>query len=116
MPITNALGYRKSIILANLIGIVAIGVTLIEKVVAICVGRFFFGLSIGILQMAGTSFVIETVPGKLMGVFGPLINIGINTGILIGTFMGLIIPQDDTSPDFMTSQSWRYVFAAPWAL
>lgn len=103
LPITKALGYRKSLILANVIGLASVGGSLIEKIVFICVGRFFFGLSIGILQVAGTSFLIETVPSKLMGIFGPLINVNINTGILLGTFMGLIIPHDSSSSDFLTS-------------
>mmetsp|Transcript_23132 Transcript_23132/g.30825 ORF Transcript_23132/g.30825 Transcript_23132/m.30825 type:complete len:133 (+) Transcript_23132:322-720(+) len=116
ISITGSLGNRKSILLANLIGIVGVGVSIIENIFAICIGRLIFGFSVGVLQVAGTSFVIETVPGQLMSIFGPLINININTGILIGTFMGLIIPQDSSDPDYMTSQAWRIVFAFPWLL
>ena len=53
------------------------------------------------------------MPGQLMGVFGPMINIQLNIGVMLGTLMGLIIPSDSTEKGYLDSQSWRLVFGFP---
>ena len=67
----------------------------------------------GQVQFSGPCYVFETMPGQLMGVFGPMINIQLNIGVMLGTLMGLIIPSDSTEEGYLDSQSWRFVFGFP---
>lgn len=47
IKIAGALGHRKSLLLANLIAAIGVGITLIANLYAINVGRFLLGFSMG---------------------------------------------------------------------
>ena len=108
----SAFGKRKTLIWVNLLGLGGVLITLVQNLITICAGRLIFGFSVGVLQVVGTSFLVETMPSSMMGFCGPYVNILINVGILVGSIMALAIPTVD-SADFLGSESWRYIFAAP---
>ena len=78
----------------------------------ICIGRLIFGFSVGVLQVVGPAFTFETMPSSMMGLCGPYMNVLINMGILIGSMMSLTVPSQDAD-DYLTSESWRFVFGVP---
>ena len=110
--IMGKISKRATMIVANLIGMVGISITMMKNFYAFCAGRLVFGVCIGILQIVGPTFLVMSVPPDLMVIFGPFINIIINFGIFLNSLLAYILP-DDTDPTYMTSNSWRIIFAVP---
>ena len=105
-------GKRKALIYANMIGSVGVAITLFKHLYTFLLGRLIYGFSIGIIQAIAPRFLLSTVPSETTSTFGPIINLVINSGIFLGNVMALIIPTDSDS-DYLTSNSWRYLFALP---
>ena len=90
--IMGKISKRATMIVANMIGMVGISITMIKNFYAFCAGRLVFGVCIGILQIAGPTFLVMSVPPDLMVIFGPFINIIINFGIFLNSLLAYILP------------------------
>jgi hypothetical protein len=54
------------------IGIFGCGLTLIEKIYAILIGRVIWGYSLGVLSVTISRYIEETTPAFMLGTFGPI--------------------------------------------
>lgn len=62
LSLMNRVGKRRSLIFANCIGAIGVAFTLVKNIYFICIGRIILGASVGVLQVVGPSYIIETVP------------------------------------------------------
>ena len=105
------IGRRKTLIIFNLFSMVALGITLIENVWAISVGKLLFGFSAGVISIAAPKMLDETVPAHLVGAFGIMTNFYIAFGILLNFLLGLGLPQDPLL--YSQDQFWRISYGFP---
>jgi MFS family permease len=77
----------------NFVGIVAVLLTLFLNVYTICFGRILFGICGGIFGVALPRMIEETVPAKILGSFGVITNLSVNTGSLVAILMGIGLPD-----------------------
>jgi MFS family permease len=101
-------------IIFNFIAIIAVLSTLFLNVYLICLGRLVFGICGGIFGVALPRMIEETVPHQLLGPFGVITNLSVNTGGLIAIMMGLGLPDDPKDPVMKTTNFWRVIFGLPW--
>ena len=55
-------GRRNTLIIGNAMGMIACAATVDRNFYVILIARFFFGVSVGIINGAGTRIIEETVP------------------------------------------------------
>lgn len=105
-------GRRRMMLLFNFIAIVAVLMTLFLNVYSICFGRILFGICGGIFGVALPRMIEETVPAQLLGQFGIITNLSVNTGSLIAILMGIGLPDSDAEK--AETNFWRVIFGLPW--
>lgn len=59
---------------------------------AICVGRFFFGVAIGVFSVVVPKMIEETTPSYLLQTFGISTNLALTFGEMIVIIMGSFLP------------------------
>jgi MFS family permease len=74
-------------------------------------GKFFQGLGSGMILSAASVYIPETVPIKLVGGFGSLLNLGVTLGLSVYMFLSLLVPTDPAA--LAKTQIWRYLLALP---
>ena len=79
----------------NFLAIIAVLLTLFLNVYSICFGRILFGICGGIFGVALPRMIEETVPAQLLGSFGVITNLSVNTGSLMAILMGIGLPDSD---------------------
>ena len=66
------MGRRNTLIYFNLFSLISCGLTLIENIHLIIIGKLLFGFSSGVLNVAGPKMLDETCPVHLIGAFGSI--------------------------------------------
>ena len=105
-------GRRRMMIIFNFIAILGVLSTLFLNVYLICLGRLVFGICGGIFGVALPRMIEETVPTQLLGSFGVITNLSVNTGSLVAILMGLGLPED--TKGMQETNFWRVIFGLPW--
>lgn len=67
-----SLGRKNSFVLASLISSIGAGISLVENITAILIGRVVWGYGVGALSVNISRYVEETVPPFLLVYFGPI--------------------------------------------
>lgn len=107
------IGRRKTILIFNVIGLLALLATLVLNLYTILIGKFIFGFCSGIINVAGPKMLDETVPTSLLGAFGILTNTYICLGIFIGMLIGMGLPKDGDIEGFKKDEFWRVIYGFP---
>jgi MFS family permease len=107
-------GRRRMMLLFNVLAILAVGLTLFLNVYLICLGRLLFGFCGGIFGVALPRMIEETVPQNLLGPFGIVTNLSVNTGGLVAILMGAGLPDSADTAAMKSTQFWRIIFGLPW--
>lgn len=108
------IGRRKTILIAMLIGIVGCCVQIIKLYWCLLLGRTTYGFSSGILSTCIVRLTEEYVPLRTFPTIGPIFHLSMNIGTLIGAFLGLLVPAEDSSVETLNSyNSWRFIMAFP---
>ena len=107
------MGRRKTIIIFNVLSIIGLCTSLIEKLASIVIGKFIFGFSVGVLNVAGPKMLDETVPVELLGAFGIATNVYICFGIGLATLIGVGLPEDGDIEGYKQDTFWRVVYGFP---
>lgn len=74
-------GRRKTVLIGNLIILVSFALQLEINVYLLSAGKFVQSVGSGMILSATSIMVPETVPKKLLGGFGSLINLGVVLGL-----------------------------------
>lgn len=83
-------GRRFSTFIMNILILVGVAISLFQTIPTIFIGRFIQGCAAGVMQMCGIKSIFESVPGRLLGVYGSFTNIFLNSGGLICVILGAI--------------------------
>ncbi|XP_058002528.1 D-xylose-proton symporter-like 2 isoform X2 [Hevea brasiliensis] len=103
--IADFLGRRRELILAALIYLVGALVTaLAPDFVIMVIGRFIFGIGIGLAMHAAPMYIAETAPSKIRGRLISLKEFFIVLGMVAGYGIGSLLVD--------TVAGWRYMYGA----
>ena len=58
-------------------------------------GRCLYGIAGGIAPVIMSKSIIETIPGELSGQFGIMTNGFFGIGVMLMTFLNLILPKNE---------------------
>ena len=100
------------LIIFSILGCVGCALCTILNFYVVLIGRIIYGLSNGVVSTSAIRFIDETCPGKHYGIGIALWVSFQNVGAFIAMMSGLLLPDDD-SPEYATSNLWRYVFGFP---
>jgi len=87
-------GRKKAILCWNCIVILGCGLSLLRTMATICIGRFLIGLAAGLMNVACSKAIDETIPIEQQAFFGATTNMMINFGIMVAMALGFILPTD----------------------
>ena len=90
-------------------------ITLTDNSVLLCIGRFIYGLPVGVFSVYTPKFLSETAPIEIKGSAGALNQVQISLGILIAFAMGLQIGEldEDAIDSFEVQYYWYVLFMMP---
>jgi MFS family permease len=107
-------GRKRVVITWNIIGIISCGLSMWPNTWVITAGRIIYGLTAGILTVAGSATVNETVPNHLLDKgFSQCTNISICLCILLSMILGIGMPRDNEVDMLKTTHYWQFVYAFP---
>lgn len=105
----QSLGPKKTIIIFNVFGLIGSIMSLQLSFKLMCLGRFFFGLTSGVLLCATSRVLEDTIPVRLIDK-----GFGTSTNILMQlfTFMLLLtaIGMPDNRDQLETTRWWRCIY------
>ena len=105
----QSLGPKKTIIIFNVFGLIGSIMSLQLSFKFMCLGRFFFGLTSGVLLCATSRVLEDTIPVRLIDK-----GFGTSTNILMQlfTFMLLLtaIGMPDNRDQLETTRWWRCIY------
>lgn len=109
-----SIGRRKSMVIFNLIAVMAVTGTIFLNFYSICVCRFILGYCGGMFSVVLTRMIEETVPVHLLGTFGIVTNLAMNAGNMTSIIMGAGLPDPKDTEAVDKSIFWRIIFGFPW--
>jgi len=105
-----AIGRRISVMLIDIVGLFGISITMYFNYYAILTGRFFFGVSIGLISAIVPRYIEDTVPYKYHYLMSTTFYIFTTVGLLVAFSLGAILPEDKDINHLLTTNSWRVIF------
>lgn len=76
--------------IANVVTLIAGGLTLIPNLTTLCIGRFLYGAAAGGYSVFCPKYISEIAPTAIKGPAGCLTQICVTFGILVANALGLI--------------------------
>lgn len=108
-------GRRVGIYIAAAITVIGVGLTLVETVPTLVIGRFMNGFAASVFQLCDIKSVVEGVPSKLLGVYGVSSSFFLTFGgFLVITIGAASLPSE--SSEYMDDQMWRLSYGFPFVL
>ncbi|OMJ85248.1 hypothetical protein SteCoe_13484 [Stentor coeruleus] len=105
-------GRRKTVISQDILFIAASIMIVMPHTVPFGIGRFFTGLSTGVMATVNPIFINEVTPVEMIGKVGPLLVITSSIGLLCSYSFGLFLPLDNFSDDPLNNL-WIFLFLFP---
>lgn len=101
--------------IANIFVATGVLFTLVNDFVALCIGRFIYGMSVGAFSVFCPKYISETAPIEVKGPAGALSQVCITFGILVAFCCGLGIGDvdDDDIDSFEIQYYWYILFILP---
>ena len=97
------------------VAIIGTGMTLVEEIWTIIVGRFIHGFALSVFMGVSSRMTDETVPPHLIGFFGLYVNISYLFGVMLVMLFGLGLPQGAKISDeeLQADEFWRVCYGMP---
>ena len=99
-------GKLRVILVTNLVLITSILVCMMNNILLICFGRFFWGFAFGIFTVVCGKYTFETCPMEYFGPLGGLSQMNVSSGVCIMSLMALAVPQPPLDKDAWVVQNW----------
>ena len=107
-------GRRQALIISAFVGMLGTGITMIQNFWAIVIGRFIYGLSVGMIAIAMPRLMEETVPNRLVGLFGSLYCLTFAVATLIAYALAVFLPPDEGhDEELIETHVTQVVFGLP---
>lgn len=107
------LGRRKSCFVLDLLCIIGTGLTLIETLPCLLIGRLLCGMTVGVNSILVGLYIREICPLELSDVFGSFGNFTLNIGILVCFLLGLNCLSPEELDAGEKNNWWRLMFGIP---
>ena len=65
-------GWKKSYLIGCFIGLIGVGISVIETIPTILVGRLIFGFACGIHSISVPRYMEEVIPNNIYPIFSPI--------------------------------------------
>lgn len=104
---------RNNVMLANLIGMIGVGISFVENVWVISLGRLLFGFGCGNLAVFIPKMIEETVPSNLIAPYGASTNIAIATGSLIPILLSAGFPGETDISNLKKDKFYKLIILFP---
>ena len=108
-----AIGRLKTLDIAAVIGILGVGLTLIQNIEAILAGRLLYGFSTGLIAVAWPRYMDEVLPSHLMGLYGGMYCFSFAIATIIAYLLALGLPSDTDKEALKQTEFWRIIFGLP---
>ena len=105
-------GRRLAFFYGDIIVLIGSGVSMIENMASIWIGRFIYGFSCGIFSVLVPLFINEVAPLELAGSLGAVNQFMVTFGSLVATLVALPVPDPGSEAE-ATSNYWRIMFGVP---
>jgi len=110
-------GKLNLMLIMNAVLIVSIAVCMVNNIVVICIGRFFWGSTFGCFSVVCAKYNNEICPIEYKGPFGAISQLMLTFGLIIPSTMALAIPQPPTDKDdWWINWYWRVIWLVPVAI
>jgi len=106
----NAYGRLNVLIVSDLVGILAIMLTLIQSLPIMILGKTIIGIIIGINGVAVSLYNVEMSPISIKGIMSSISMSLLSFGVTLGLSVQLVVPDPSEAEG---SQIWRILFALP---
>ena len=108
---------RGPILIFNWIAMIGCMVSIIENFTIICIGRFIFGFSTGILLIAAPKVLEESIPNKYMWKgYGATTNIFVMLAIMMNMLLSTMIPETGLNTKTKDVDCfWQVIYLLPMA-
>lgn len=97
--LANRYGRRKTLMIADLIGIFFGLFTIIPQTPFFGIGRFFSGMSIGAFGSINPLYMSEIAPPEMRGKVGSLTCLQIGLGLVISFSFSMMLPTENLDSD-----------------
>jgi MFS family permease len=107
---------KRNLILAmNILLLLGTGLSLVDNLYIMTVGKVLYGIGIGGLIVYCPGYMNEMAPVEVKGPFGTITNVAACVGILVPALFALWIPEkkDLLADSFYVTNYWRVVWAFP---
>ena len=88
-------GRRRALISASIAGMLGVGITTVMTFPTFIVGRFLYGVAVGMTSSVVSRMYEETIPVHLYSKCSPASMIACSTGTLLAFALGYILPHDN---------------------
>ena len=109
----------RLMLLLNLIIVVGVALSIIGTgILALCIGRFIWGLAFGAFSVTCAKMVNEITPAELSGPFGALNQLSLTFGAALPGTFALAYPTNiktttDRADDFYVNSYFRIIWSVP---
>lgn len=108
--ISNKYGRRKAIMIADLIGFLGSGITILPHTSMFVIGRFMSGIMVGLLSSVSSTYMSEISPSEIRGKTGSFFQLLRMIGLTTSYVLGLALPEQTSDP---MNNWWRFMFGYP---
>lgn len=107
-------GRRRAILIFDLMGIFGVGLTMIQNIECLLLGRVIYGTAVGIISVAMPRYLEEIVPLRLYSICIGLYAVSMNLGTICALCSAVFLPPDNDKTALYNDQVvWRCIFAFP---
>ena len=111
-------GKKRMIQILNVLLLCAVGICMVNNIIVIAVGRFFWGICAGSYTVMCPKYLNEYLPIELKGSFGGINQLMCTVGIMLPSLLSLAIPADpiealkENPDDWLVTGYWRVIWLA----
>ena len=109
-------GKKRMILVLDFILLTSIAICMVNNILVITFGRFFWGLCAGSFSVMCPKYLNEYLPIEKKGTYGALNQLMCTVGIMVPSLFSLAIPADpkaalELNPDdFLVTGYWRFIW------
>ena len=117
-----AIGRHRVLAIADIIGIIGVGLTLFLDIHIILSGRIIYGISTGLIAVAMPRYIDEVLPPSLISLYGGLYCFSFSIATIVAYMLALGLPADklpdgsDNIEGLTADKFWRVIFGLPIAI
>ena len=110
------LGRRNTLIISQMGGILAAGISMITHVATLSIGRLILGTAGGVMCVVFGKNVTETIPPQWVSSFAMSLNAAVCIGFVVCYGLGALLPDAEDVEANKETEMWRVIWLMPAAI